>query len=67
VVLVVRSWIAAKRSFEDAVVCSAVIGFVLVALQLDFPIVLQTPATVVFSFLVGLSLVPHPPPRSIDA
>lgn len=67
VVLVVRSWIAAKRSFEDAVVCSAVIGFVLVALQLDFPVVLQTPATVVFSFLVGLSLVPHPPPRSIDA
>lgn len=67
VVLVVRSWIVAKRSFEDAVVCSAVIGFVLVALQLDFPIVLQTPATVVFSFVVGLSLVPHPPPRSIDA
>ena len=30
--------------------CSAVIGFVLVALQLDFPIVLQPPATVVFSF-----------------
>ena len=47
--------------------CGAVIGFVLVALQLDFPIVLQTPATMVFSFLVGLSLVPHPPPRSIDA
>jgi len=66
-VLVVRSWIVAKRSFEDAVVCSAVIGFVLVALQLDFPIVLQTPATMVFSFVVGLSLVPHPPPRSIDA
>lgn len=67
VVLVVRSWIAAKRSFEDAVVCGAVIGFVLMALQLDFPIVLQTPATIVFSFVVGLSLVPHPPPRSIDA
>ena len=67
VVLVVRSWIVAQRSFEDAVVCSAVIGFVLAALQLDFPIVLQTPATVVFSFVVGLSLVPHPPPRSIDA
>lgn len=67
IALVVRSWILAKHSFEDAVVGSAVIGFVLVALQLDFPIVLQTPATIVFSFIVGLSLVPRPPPRLIDA
>jgi hypothetical protein len=40
------------------VLCTAVIGFVLVACQLDFPIVLQAPATVLFSFLVGLSLAP---------
>ena len=60
-VLVVRSWFAARRSFEDAVVCCGVIGIVLVALQLDFPIVIQAPATALFSFLVGLSLAPHPP------
>jgi hypothetical protein len=64
VVLVLRSWIAARRSFEDAVVCCGVIGIVLVALQLDFPIVIQAPATAVFSFLVGLSLAPHPPGAS---
>jgi hypothetical protein len=36
-----------------------------VALQLDFPIVIQAPATVVFSFLVGLSLAraPDRPPE----
>jgi hypothetical protein len=59
VVLVITSWAAAKRSFEDAVVCCGVIGMVLVAMQLDFPVVVQVPATVAFSFLVGLSL--HPP------
>ena len=42
-------------------VCCGVIGIVLVALQLDFPIVIQAPATALFSFLVGLSLAPHPP------
>jgi polysaccharide biosynthesis protein PslJ len=61
VVLVLRSWLAAHRSFEDAVVCCAVIGFILVAMQLDFPIVLQAPATTVFSFLVALSLAPMAP------
>jgi hypothetical protein len=64
IVLVVRSWFAANRSFEDAVVCAGVIGFVLVAMQLDFPIVLSAPATTMFSFLVAMSLThaPEPPP-----
>jgi hypothetical protein len=64
IVLVVRSWFAAGRSFEDAVVCAGVIGFVLVALQLDFPVALSAPATTMFSFLVAMSLVhaPEPPP-----
>ncbi len=63
-VLVVRSWIAASRSFEDAVVCSGVIGCILVAMQLDFTIALSGPATAVFSFLVAISLshAPEPPP-----
>ena len=56
VVLVVRSWITARRSFQDAVVCCTVMAFVLVALQLDFPVVTQPPATVILSMLVGLSM-----------
>ncbi len=61
VLLVVRSWFAARRSFEDAVVCCGIIATALVALQLDFSVVIQPPATAVFSLLVGLSLVPDPP------
>jgi hypothetical protein len=61
VLLVVRSWLAASRSFEDAVVCCGIIAVVLVALQLDFSIVIQAPATALFSLLVGLSLAPDPP------
>jgi hypothetical protein len=66
-VLVVRSWLAAQRSFEDAVVCCGVIAFILVAWQLDFPIALQAPATAVFSLLVAASLThaPDPPSGSI--
>ncbi len=56
VVLVARSWTTSSRSFEDAVVCCGVIAFVLVALQLDFLVVIDIPATIVFSLLVGLSL-----------
>jgi hypothetical protein len=65
VILVLRSWFAAQRSFEDAVVCCGVIAFILVAWQLDFPIVLQAPATAVFSILVAASLThaPEPPPK----
>jgi len=64
IVLVARSWFAASRSFEDAVVCGGVIAFVVAALQLDFPIVLTAPATTVFSLLVAVSLThaPEPPP-----
>jgi hypothetical protein len=64
VLLVVRSWFAARQSFEAAVVCGGVIGYILVAAQLDYPIVLQPPSTVVFSFLVAVSLTfaADPPP-----
>jgi len=61
VVLVVRSWFAARRTFEVAVLCCGVIGIALVAFQLDFPIVIQAPATAVFSMLIGLSLTPQAP------
>jgi hypothetical protein len=55
-VLVVRSWSTARRSFQDAVVCCSLIAFILVALQLDFPVVTQPPATVIMSLLVGVSM-----------
>jgi hypothetical protein len=55
VILVLRSWLAARGAFEEAVLCCTVIAFVLVALQLDFPVALQYPATALFSLLVGLS------------
>ena len=42
--------------------CCGVIGFILVAMQLDFTIALSGPATAVFSFLVAISLSqPRPP------
>jgi hypothetical protein len=65
--IVWHSWVKAGRSFEDAVVCGGVIGFVLVAMQLDFTIVLTAPATTVFSLLVAMSLThapESPPPRA---
>lgn len=55
-VLVVRAVARARGSFEAAVLSCGVAGFCLVALQLDFPVVIQHPATAVFSLLVGLSL-----------
>jgi hypothetical protein len=67
VLLVVRSWIVAGRSFEAAVTCCSVIAFVLVALQLDFPIIIQAPATVVFSFLIALSMPSGEPPGREEA
>lgn len=54
--LVVRSLLVARRSFEQAVLSCGVVSFCLVALQLDFPVVIQHPAAAVFSVLVGLSL-----------
>jgi hypothetical protein len=62
IVLVVRSWAAARDSFGDAVVCCGVIAFVLVALQLDIPMVLAYPAVTTFSFLVAASLTHVPDP-----
>jgi hypothetical protein len=56
IALVIRSWVNAQRSFADAVVCCSVMAFVLVALQLDYPVVLQASATVAMSMLVGLSM-----------
>jgi hypothetical protein len=59
--VVVRSWFVASRSFEHAVTCCGIIAIIVVALQLDFSIVIQAPATAIFSLLVGLSLAPDPP------
>lgn len=56
IALVIRSWVNAQRSFADAVVCCTVIAFVVVALQLDYPVVLQASATVTMSMVVGLSM-----------
>lgn len=56
IVIVLHSLLAARRSFPASVVCCGVIGMTLVALQLDFPVVIQPPATAVFSFLLGISL-----------
>jgi hypothetical protein len=56
IVLSVRSVAAARRDFPEAVLACGVLAFCLVALQLDFPVVIQPPATAVFSLLVGLSL-----------
>jgi hypothetical protein len=59
-VLIVRSLVAARGEFPDAVLACGVLAFCLVALQLDFPAVIQPPATAVFSLLVGLSLWARP-------
>lgn len=56
VALVLRAVVRARGGFEGAVLACGVAGFCLVALQLDFPVVIQHPATAVFSLLIGLSL-----------
>lgn len=53
---VVRALLTLGRGWEPAVLGAGVIGFCLVALQLDFPVVIQHPATAVFSVLLGLWL-----------
>jgi hypothetical protein len=63
IVLTVRSVSAARRDFPEAVLACGVIAFCLVALQLDFPAVIQPPATAVFSLLVGLSVQARLPAR----
>ncbi len=65
VALVVRSWSVSRRSFADAVLASTVIGFVVVALQLDYPVVTQPSATVTISLLVALTM--HRDDRSVPA
>lgn len=54
--VLVRSLAATRRSFHHAVLASGLVALCLVALQVDFPVVTQAPATAVFSFLLGLSL-----------
>lgn len=65
-VIVVRSLAMARRSFETAVLGCGVAAFCLVALQLDFPVVIQHPAAAVFSFLLGLSLSSTSPGRRTE-
>lgn len=65
-VLVVRSLAVSRRSFEAAVLGCGTAAFCLVALQLDFPVVIQHPAAAVLSFLVALSLS-GTPPRDVPA
>lgn len=63
--VLVRSLAATRRSFHHAVLASGLVAFCLVALQVDFPVVTQAPATAVFSFLLGLSLQ-RPGPGEAD-
>lgn len=57
IVLVIRAWVVAGRSFEAALLGGGLIGIGLVAFQLDFPIVNQAPATAVTSLLIALTAV----------
>jgi hypothetical protein len=54
--LAIRAFRLRKRSFADATVAALVLGMVLVAWQLDFPLVLEAPATALFSMIAALSL-----------
>ena len=56
VAVLVWAFASLRRSFHHAVLASGLVGFCLVALQLDFPVVTQAPATAAFSLLLGLSL-----------
>jgi len=55
-VVAFRAWVYADRSFAAAVVCSLLIAMLVVAFQLDFPIVNQAPATAAVSLLVAMTL-----------
>lgn len=59
VAVLVHSLSSLNRSFPHVVLASGLVAFCLVALQLDFPVVTQAPATAVFSLLLGLSLQPR--------
>lgn len=56
IAVAVQAWSATTGDFRRQVVACTVLGFVLVALQLDIPVVLQAPGTALFSFLVALLL-----------
>lgn len=63
IVVAIRAWIYADRSFAAAVACGLLIAMLLVAFQLDFPIVNQAPATAAMSFLIAMTLfLPRPEP-----
>lgn len=57
VALTIRSLLVARRgTLAAAVLAPGLVGFIVVALQLDFPVVTQTPATAVFSVLVAFAM-----------
>lgn len=56
IALVVRSWRIVRHGYVDAVLGCSIIAFVLVSLQLDYPVVTQPCVTVTISMLVGLSM-----------
>ncbi|MDY6811323.1 MAG: O-antigen ligase family protein [Actinomycetota bacterium] len=74
-VLVVGAVLAYRRSrcepWENGVIGAAFVGFALVGLQLDFPVVTHAPLTMVFSvfivFLIANPIDPVPPsPERLD-
>lgn len=54
--LVARTFRVDRHAFEPLALACGVTGLCLVALQLDYPVVTQAPATAAFSLLVGLAL-----------
>ena len=56
ILLVVRSWRFARRGFREALIGCSIIAFLLVALQLDYPVVTQPCATILVSMLVAMSM-----------
>ena len=64
IALVVRSWLMVRHSYADAVLGCSIIAFVLVSLQLDYPVVTQPSVTVTISMLVGLSMRHDRPPEA---
>lgn len=67
VILLIRSWAVAGRSFQAALLAGGLIGIGLVTFQLDFPIVNQAPATTVASLVIALTLVAARTPERPDA
>lgn len=62
-----RGWRVLRHgTTQGGILAAGLIAFILVALQLDFPVVTQSPATTVFAILIGFVAHPmfNPPPRS---